>query len=44
MVLGIGIEPISDAYQASANPSQLTEHCLAEDNGFEPLCPFGRTP
>ena len=27
LVVGIGIEPISEPYQDSANPSQLTDQC-----------------
>ena len=36
LVVGIGIEPISEPYQDSANPSQLTDHCMASPEGFEP--------
>lgn len=36
LVLGIGNDPISSAYQALANPSQLTEHCLAGPEGLKP--------
>lgn len=37
MVLGIGNDPISNAYQAFANPSQLTEQILVHRMGFEPM-------